>query len=280
MTNQKIDFVKMTGSGNDFVLIDNRRGVIDANQAAAWAAQVCRRGLGIGADGLILLHDDPDPEFDFTWRFFNSDGSEAEMCGNGGRCAVRFAYDHGLAASKEMAFRTLVGKVRGWILDGKDIRVGLTEPQDYRPKVMVSVPAGEIRLSYIDTGVPHAVWLVRDVEAADVLRLGRQIREHEEFAPRGTNVNFVQVTGPDSLSIRTYERGVEAETLACGTGCAAAAITMGLVGRVRPPVMIRTRSGDVLCVDYTQENDKITNLTFQGPVRYVARGVLDPESWE
>ena len=279
MNDRPIPFVKMTGSGNDFVIVDNRDGRIDPDTAAPWVRAVCRRGLSVGADGVILLQDDAQGEADFAWRFFNSDGSEAEMCGNGGRCAVRFAFDHGLAARREMTFRTVVGLIRGTILDGGQVRVGLTPPTDYRPEVRLPLDGAEIPVAYIDTGVPHAVVVVDDAAATDVDGRGRVIRRHAAFQPRGANVNFVQVTGAHDAIIRTYERGVEGETLACGTGCTAAGVVLGLAGRVTPPVRLATRGGDVLTVDYRVDAGRAVEPTLQGPARYVARGEIDPEAW-
>jgi len=270
-----IPFVKMTGSGNDFIIVDNRDGLVDADAAAPWVRAVCRRALSVGADGVILLQRDPAGEAEFAWRFFNSDGSEAEMCGNGGRCAARYAFDHGLATSREMTFRTQVGLIRGWVLEGREVRVGLTAPTDYRPRV----EAGGVICATIDTGVPHAVVVVDDAERVDVVERGRALRRHEMFAPRGVNVNFVEVTGAHEAVIRTYERGVEGETLACGTGCAATGVVLGLAGALSPPVRLATRGGDVLTVDFRLVDGGPTGLTLQGPVRYVARGEMDPEAW-
>jgi diaminopimelate epimerase len=279
MIDRPVPFVKMTGSGNDFILVDNRRRLIEPGDAGLWAAGVCRRGLSVGADGAILIEDDPHGETDFAWRFFNSDGSEAEMCGNGGRCAVRFAADVGIAKRPEMTFRTRAGVIRGWALGGGNVRVGLTTPREARLHLTLDSPNGPIDADYLDTGVPHAVVAVADAEAIDVQGLGRALRFHPAFAPRGTNVNFVQALDQQRLIIRTYERGVEGETLACGTGCVAAAILLGLQGRARAPVALRTRGGETLVVDYELRAGKALEPTLQGPVRYAARGELDPEAW-
>jgi len=277
MTDRPIPFVKMTGSGNDFILIDNRAGVIDPNNAAPWVRAVCRRSLSVGADGVILLRDDPTGEADFAWRFFNSDGSEPEMCGNGGRCAARFAADLGLAG-RELSFRTNAGVIRAWVLDG-EVRVQLTEPTDYRAQVRLDLFGDPCEAAYLDTGVPHVVLEVADVEQVDVFQVGRLARYDPSFAPRGANVNFVQVLGPDEVAIRTYERGVEDETLACGTGCVAAAIALTRARRVKPPVRLRTRGGEVLTVDFDPAGP-VMRPTLQGPVRYVAQGTIHPEAWK
>ena len=279
MSERAIPFVKMSGSGNDFIMVDNRAGILDPDNLGDWIRAVCRRRVAVGADGVILLQDDPLREVDFAWRFFNNDGGEAEMCGNGGRCAVRWAHELGLAGA-QTAFRTQAGVIRGWVLGGREVRVQLTEAHDYRPAVTLALPTGSLVAAFLNTGVPHAVLTVDDAQVVDVEALGRAIRRHEAFAPQGTNVNFVQVTGEHDVLIRTYERGVEGETLACGTGCAAAAATLALAGKVQKPVRLTTRSGEVLTVDYQPGGEVVTGLTLQGPVRYVARGEIPPEAWE
>lgn len=278
MIDRLVPFVKMSGSGNDFIMIDNRAGLLDPDRLGDWIRAVCRRGVAVGADGVILVQNDPLGEVDFAWRFFNNDGGEAEMCGNGGRCVVRWAHDLGLA-SAQTAFRTQVGVIRGWVLGGREVRVQLTEPRDYRATVSLALPTGAITAAHLDTGVPHAVLEVADAQAVDVATLGRAIRMHDAFAPRGVNVNFVQITGGHDVVIRTYERGVEDETLACGTGCAAAAVTLARAGRVQNPVRLATRSGEELTVDFHAAGETVRDLTLQGPVRYVAQGEILPEAW-
>jgi diaminopimelate epimerase len=279
MTEHAVEFVKMSGSGNDFIIVDNREGDAAAVRDPAWVAAVCRRAVSLGADGVIFIEHDPHGEVDFAWQFYNSDGSEAEMCGNGGRCAVRYAFDAGVVARPEMAFRTRVGVIRGWALGGREVRVGLTDPRDYRPRVELATPGGPVVAACVDTGVPHAVVQVDDIENLDVVGRGRPLRYHPAFAPRGANVDFVKILGPRTAAIRTYERGVEAETLACGTGCAAGALTLGRAGALQIPAEMVTRGGETLVVDYRLEAGQVRGLTLQGPVRYVARGLLDPEAW-
>jgi diaminopimelate epimerase len=176
-----------------------------------------------------------------------------------------------------MAFRTRAGVVRGWALGGGEVRVGLTAPRDYRPHV--ELDGGLLAAAHIDTGVPHAVVLTDDLERVDVVELGRRLRWHHAFLPRGANINFVQLLGERDAAIRTYERGVENETLACGTGCAAAAVALGLAGKLAAPARMRTRGGETLTVNYVLDGEAVRDLTLQGPVRYVARGSLDPEAW-
>ncbi len=278
MNDRPVPFVKMTGSGNNFVLVDNRQELVGPDGLAAWARAVCHPTQGVGADGLILLQQDPQHEVDFAWRFFNKDGSEPEMCGNGSRCAVRYAVEQGLAG-RETAFRTRAGVIRGWLLDNGEVRVQLTDPVGYQAQVNVDLAGETHHAAVINTGVPHAVIEVPDTEAVDVRRRGRAIRHHPVFGPRGTNVNFVQVLGAGELIIRTYERGVEDETMACGTGCVAAGITMTLAGRTTQPVRLHTRGGEVLTVDFARDGAVVTRATLQGPVRYVAEGTIHPDVW-
>ena len=270
---QQIAFSKISGSGNDFLVIDNRDGLIDATDAVDFVRSVCRRAISVGGDGVILIENDPAGEVDFAWHYFNSDGSEAEMCGNGGRCAARFAYEKGIAG-KKMAFRTIAGIIRAEITGDRRVKIQMTPPADYRDNVTLRIHDEWMDLKYIDSGVPHVVVEVPEVEEVEVAQVGRQLRYHQEFAPRGTNVNFVEVTGPDTMSIRTYERGVEGETLACGTGCVASAITMALQGRVISPVTLTTRSGDKLSVHFRQDGRVPTEVFFEGDVRWNYDGVL------
>lgn len=270
--------MKMSGSGNDFIMVDNRAGLLDPNGIAPWVKAVCRRSISVGADGVILLADDPAGEVDFAWRYFNSDASEADMCGNGGRCAVRYAFDLGLAG-KESIFRTKAGLIKGWVLSDGETRLQLTSPRNYRAGIELSLPVGQLSVSLIDTGVPHVVCETSEIENFDVKSLGAAIRFHPEFAPEGANANFVQVRSGQEVVIRTYERGVEDETLACGTGCAAAAVSLAIAGKVTSPVRLVTRGGEVLTVSFLKNDNDIEQLALQGAVRYVAEGSIMPEAW-
>lgn len=241
-----INFYKITAAGNDFVLIDNRRKVVPRD-ASRYAKIWCDRKFGIGADGLLLL--EKSATADFRMRYFNSDGSPAAMCGNGGRSIARFAHLLGVA-QKKMSFESDAGLMRAEIL-GKNVRLWLSEPKDARLDFSVKAGKRELDVSFINTGVPHAVIFVNDIEKADVHELGQQVRYHRAFAPAGTNVDFVQVKDNHTLAVRTYERGVEGETLACGTGVTASAIIAGLRDVVQPPVNCITRGGYVLRVAYS-----------------------------
>jgi diaminopimelate epimerase len=245
---QRIHFYKMTGTGNDFILIDNREGVVDADHCGDFVRRACRRGHSVGADGMILIEN--DPEVDFKWRFFNADASEAEMCGNGARCAARFAHLTGVVDKRRMAFRTLAGIIKAELL-GDRVKVEMTTPHSLRMGLNIEAGGRSFDLDFIDTGVPHAVCYVRDekeLESVDVMRWGHALRFHPHFQPAGANVNFACVQDASHISVRTYERGVEGETLACGTGAIASALIPAVRGQVHSPVTVMTRSGESLTV--------------------------------
>ncbi len=276
-------FAKLQGSGNDFVIIDNRDGKVEEFLRSLnldikeFVKKVCASHTGVGADGLILIENPENPENHFKWQFFNADGSVAEMCGNGSRCAVRFAFDEGMVG-KEVRFETLAGVIRAYVLDGgKRIKVQLTPPKDYR-EVSLSLDAQSIEGYFINTGVPHFVAIVRDLEKIDVKKLGRAIRFHPEFQPKGTNVNFIEREGDDTIRIRTYERGVEGETLACGTGATASAIVAYKNGIAsKKPVRVLTKGGEVLAIDF---DDDFREVFLEGGVVRVFDGFLRRELFE
>jgi diaminopimelate epimerase len=260
-----IRFTKISAAGNDFILIDNRKQLIRSN-GGALAKRWCHRKYSIGADGLMLL--EASKNCDFKMRFYNADGSVAAMCGNGGRSIAKFAFMLG-AAGKNMVFDTDAGFIKANIL-GHSVRLRLSEPKNARLDFMLRIDRKEFDASFIDTGVPHTVIFVNDIEKADVVQLGQMVRFHKIFAPAGTNVNFVEKKDLHTIYVRTYERGVEDETLACGTGVTASAIISGLKGFVKPPVNCITRGGDILKVCYTmnQEGDflsPVSNVYLEGP---------------
>jgi len=275
----ELPFVKMSGSGNDFIIIDNRRGMVREDPAAL-ARRLCARRTAVGADGLVLLEE--DPEVDFAWRFHNSDGSEAEMCGNAARCSARLAVEWGMAP-EELSFRTKAGIIKARVM-GRRVRVELTRPFDLKPKMVLAVGERILEAGYINTGVPHVVIFVNDLEAADPGETGPAVRYHQKFAPVGTNVNFVEVRGSGSLGVRTYERGVEAETLACGTGVAAAALISSLWGFTRPPVEVQVRSGELLVIDFTPNPEASDPwpgpVFFEGVTTKVYSGTISREVME
>jgi len=254
---QRIHFYKMTGAGNDFIVIDNRKRVIDADHCQDFVRGICRHRVSVGADGVILIEN--DPEVNFRWRFFNADGSEPEMCGNGARCAARLAYLTGIVDMPRMSFRTRMGIITAEILDTK-VKVQMPAPMDMRRNLDVDVKGRLFVLDFINTGVPHAVGFLKDekeLENINVARLGRTLRIHESFSPDGTNVDFVFVENAHRLSVRTYERGVEGETLACGTGAIAAALLAAARCEVESPVEVQVRSGETLTVYFKPANGDV-----------------------
>ena len=240
----ELEFSKMSASGNDFIVIDNRNGKVkkkfqDLNE---FVKKICRMHHSVGADGVIFIEN--SEEYDFRWRFFNADGSEAEMCGNGGRCAARFAYMNGIAKQK-MAFETIAGIIKAEV-HGPKVKLQLTKPIDLKLDYPVCLEDKEVFVSSVNTGVPHAVLLVSDIDHVPVEDLGRMIRHHKIFGEKGTNVNFVEIIDKKNVKVRTYERGVERETYACGTGSVASAVILNEKTLVKNPVNIHTRGGEIL----------------------------------
>lgn len=279
-TGRKIRFTKMTGSGNDFIIIDNRGLKMDKERGRELALFACRRKVSAGADGLILIEE--DPEADFRWLFFNSDGSEAEMCGNGARCAARFAWLNGIVDKKRLSFRTLAGIIEAEIL-GERVKVRMTQPHGLETDVCIDVEDCPLCLNFINTGVPHVVVFAENethLESCDVFGRGRAIRFHSRFQPAGSNANFAIVHDAHHMAIRTYERGVEAETLACGTGSIAAALVAGAKNLVRSPVDVRTRSGESLVI-YFEKSTRDDKMEFFGVyLEGDARVVYEAELWD
>jgi len=269
-----VPFVKMSGTGNDFIIIDHRKPVIAREAMAEFAAGVCRRKFSAGADGLILIEE--SEQADFKWLFFNADGSVAEMCGNGARCAARFAYMHGIAPAR-MRFETLAGIIEAQVAD-LQVSVKMTDPVDLQMHREVTVDDSPVVLHSVDTGVPHAVVFVDDIDSMDVCALGSRIRHHDVFMPAGTNVNFVQQQD-GAFKVRTYERGVEDETLACGTGATACALVATLLDAASSPVEIITSGGDRLTIVFDMIKDGLAeNVFLKGPAYVVYKGELNAEA--
>ncbi len=270
-----IPFYKMSGSGNDFILIDNREGVTPETQIRQFVVGSCRRRLSVGADGMILIES--SEAVDFKWRFFNADGSLPEMCGNGARCAARYAFINGIAG-RQMAFETLAGIIEANVREG-NVRIRMTNPQELKSKISINVAGETIDAGSIHTGVPHVVTLVEDIEAVNVVETGRLIRNHPDFSLEGTNVNFVSVDQKGEIFIRTYERGVEDETLACGTGNVAAALILAYEREMTSPVSLTTRSGSQLTVYFQKKGDGYKEVFLEGDARVIYQGELWEEAW-
>jgi len=269
-----IPFWKMSGAGNDFIVIDHRQPLIPAERMAEFARLVCRRKFSVGADGLFLLES--SDRADFKWRFFNADGSEAEMCGNGARCVARFAYMQGIAAAR-MRFETLAGIVDATVADTQ-ATIRMTPPHSFRFDRQIEAAGQMLMVHSVDTGVPHAVIFVDDIDAVDVIGLGRQIRHHPDFAPAGTNVDFVGRT-EGGFRIRTYERGVEDETLACGTGVTAGALIAAAKGFAGSPVEMVTSGGVALTVHFSSgQGEGADQVLLKGPAHLIYKGELTAEA--
>jgi len=266
-----IPFYKMSGAGNDFIFIDNRDGKLDGiADIEKFVVRTCARNVSVGADGVMII-EAADGDADFKWRFFNSDGSVAEMCGNGARCAGRFAFLENIA-DREMTFETLAGVIEASIKEGVNVKVQLTEPFDKRSDYQIKLESGDITVSSINTGVPHVCYFVDDADSVDMVAIGREIRYHDEYAPAGTNVNVCSMAG-DMLRVRTYERGVEGETMACGTGSVACAIFAIDKGFVKSPVTVKSSSGLLLKV-YIEDG----KVYLEGEARVVYKGELTEEA--
>ena len=267
MSDNWLSFVKMSGTGNDFVMINDMDLSLktDLNKLAL---RLCHRRFGIGADGIILI--EPATEADFTMRIFNSDGSEAEMCGNGSRCAAQFASSQGIAPGK-MKFRTLAGIIEAE-LSANGAAIKLTDPTGMKKDIPVNIKGIEYMAQFINTGVPHAVIFTDDVESVSVKMLGSAIRYHEVFKPAGTNVNFVQVIDKDAIRVRTYERGVEDETLACGTGAAASALLSAAMRGVSDrPVKVIVPGGELM-IDFAFKDGLYKDVWLIGAVEATFKG--------
>ncbi len=260
----------MNGAGNDFVLIDNRAGDLHLNREQIM--RICDRHRGIGADGILLL-EKASNEADFRMRYFNSDGGEAEMCGNGARCFARFANKVARAQGK-ISFETPAGVIAAELGDDL-VTLQMTEPTDLRLNVMLRVLDENKTVHFINSGVPHVVIPVSHIDDVDVQREGAVIRYHAMFSPKGANVNFIEKRGTKKIAIRTYERGVENETLACGTGVVASALIFAATEKIDGPIAVLVRGGNELQVGFDKIDNQFQNVTLTGPADFVFEGTID-----
>ncbi len=268
-------FAKMSGAGNDFVAIDHRQHRID--DPSSLARTVCTRRLSVGADGMILI--EPSKSETFRMRYFNADGSEADFCANGTRCAARFAHHIG-AAGEEMSIETGAGRVEARLIDG-DVELTLQPPREWqRDRPLETKAAGVVEGSSMMVGVPHyVIWSAEnDFWTRSIDTLGAEIRHHRDLGEAGANVNFVRLDSPDAISVRTWERGVEGETMACGSGVTASVAAAALNGKVRSPVKVTTRSGIVLTVSFEIEGERIGAMKLRGDARIVFESAFMPET--
>lgn len=267
-----LEFTKMTGAGNDFIVADNRSGAIRLTREQV--ARLCHRQFGVGADGLMLLVPCASGKADWAWQFWNSDGSDAEMCGNGARCFARYIQKVAAWPKPVVTFETAAGVITAEF-EGERVTVNLTPPHGLRLRESVATSAGPVEVSSLNTGVPHAVVFVGNADEAMVLERGRELRFHPHFGPRGTNVNFVEVKGPGHIRVRTYERGVEGETLACGTGVSASAVIASQVHGFGNKVRVQVQGGDELRVEFSEANGALGGVRLNGPATFVFEGRVE-----
>jgi diaminopimelate epimerase len=265
-----VEFTKMNGAGNDFVVVDNRaqKMQFDADEIK----KICDRHSGVGGDGFIVLKPCASGKADWAWDFYNNDGSNAEMCGNGARCFARFV-QRLTGATGDLTFETRAGVISA-SFHGERVTVSLTVPKDLRLRQDVALRSGKTTLHSVNTGVPHAVMFVPDADHAMVQSLGGEIRHHAHFAPRGTNVNFVQMRGENAIRVRTFERGVEGETLACGTGVTASALISAELHGFTSPVHVQVLGGDMLEVSFQKQDGEFRNVRLNGPADFVFEGKI------
>jgi diaminopimelate epimerase len=266
----KLQFTKMNGAGNDFVLLDNRAGGL--RLSSQQIARLCDRHRGVGADGVLVLENAANGA-DFRMRYYNADGGEAEMCGNGARCFARYAR-RVAAAPDRLSFETPAGVI-GARVEGELVCLQMSQPNDLRLGLEFQAGNQTVHGHYLNTGVPHVVVPVQSIENVGVSELGAAIRRHELFLPDGANANFSEQRGTRRIAIRTYERGVEDETLACGTGVVASALIFAVTQAAEGPISVLVRGGNELTVDFQRSDQGFTNVTLSGPADFVFEGTID-----
>jgi diaminopimelate epimerase len=263
-----IEFIKMVASGNDFVVIMNSPQS-RVHSPRVLAKKICDRKFGIGADGLLIL--EKSKVADVKMRIFNADGSEAQMCGNGARCVALWMISKLRTKKSKVNIETKAGIIESQVTDN-EVRIKLTDPKDIKLDFPIGVNSRTVHVNFINTGVAHTVIFVQGLDKIDVFNLGRLIRYHRIFKPRGTNVDFVEVLNNHSIKVRTYERGVEDETLACGTGIVASSIIFALKTATGNKIRAQARSGEILTVYFKKENSNFSNVWLEGNVRIVHKG--------
>lgn len=243
-----LNFTKMNGAGNDFIMLDNRKGHITLRPEQI--AHLCDRHRGIGADGLLMVNLPSTSNASLRMRYYNADGYEAEMCGNGARCFTRYGAHLLEKITGTIVFETAAGVLEGELIEDQ-VKISMSQPHT----IHLHESVGEHQnIHSLNTGVPHVVLFVDDLETTPVIQVGRTLRHHPHFAPAGTNVNFVKILNRNLLEIRTFERGVEDETLACGTGVVASAILHHLLSSIDPPIRVKVRGQDILEVNFSSHN--------------------------
>lgn len=297
----RLPFAKMSGSGNDFVMVDNRTAIIPPDQEVAFTRAICDRRRSVGADGVVFIEHAGGlagglidaTRTNFAWRYRNADGSNGEFCGNGAMCAARYAFLHGISGN-QATFVTPAGIVVATMSgDADDPRVAIdvADPSAVSGPVSIEAAGHTVVCHTVTVGVPHAVTFVDDIDRPfpaeggrgdDFVAVGRAARYDATFAPHGTNLNAVEVIDRHTVAMRTYERGVEDETLACGSGSIASSIIATMTGRAEPPITVITRGGNRLVVTFDQDprSARAMSVRLTGQARLVAEGDLLPDAWQ
>ena len=282
---QKISFIKMSGAGNDFIFIEKNQNPA-FNPLPEHIKKLCNRRNGIGADGLIFIEDMPD--YDYRMIYFNADGSEGSLCANGARCSIWFAKNSNRLKNGKAKFISNNIEYSGEVVSDECVRFNLNPPKKIKYNFKIKASGQMITSYFADTGSPHVVIKISDILQnivdpkssfqnildVPVINIGKEIRYCDDFSPGGTNVNFIHVID-DEIHIRTYERGVESETLACGTGSVAAAIIASVTDNLKPPITLKTYGGDDLTVNFEVESQKVKNLSLTGPAKIIFEGSID-----
>lgn len=263
------EFYKLHGCGNDFIIVDIRSCALSLEEMQHYAKTLCTEHFSIGADGIVFIDNATDTKVSYAWHFYNADGSRAEMCGNASRCVAYIACHLGIA-DKEHYFQTDVGDIHVIVdVQHSVVRTQLTPPHDEQYGKELTYEGRVYQYHSVNTGVPHVVVFVDDIKSICVDTMGSYIRHHDDFAPAGTNVNFVHIVSKDTIYVRTFERGVEAETFACGTGAVASVVVSHGLGKVDALVNVHTLSKDIMQVSLCEGN-----AFLQAPVTYVYKGIL------
>ncbi len=276
---KRFSFTKMSGAGNDFILFDKKINP-DIELTTQNIAKMCERRTGIGADGVLLISDLKN--FAFEMKYFNADGSTGSLCANGARCAIKYGSESGRISNNKISFLANGVEYSGQLLDNGLVKFFLDRPKKMKQNFKIKAGTQLIPASFVDTGSPHIVIKYNDVlrnpadqnsyyddlDTFPVYELGREIRYHKDFAPDGTNVNFIRIHDGE-IEIRTYERGVENETLSCGTGTVAAALLVFVKENFDPPIKVHQKSGDILMVDFKIKDQKVQELSLTGPAKII-----------
>ncbi|TSA26769.1 MAG: diaminopimelate epimerase [Ignavibacteriales bacterium] len=281
---KRFSFTKMSGTGNDFILFDKK-----INPGIELTTQnikdICERRTGIGADGVLLISDLKD--FAFEMNYFNADGSTGSLCANGARCAIKYGNESGRISNNKISFIANCVEYSGQLLDNGLVKFFLDRPKKMKQNFKIKAGNQLMPASFVDTGSPHVVIKFNDVlrnhadpksyyndfDIFPVYELGKEIRYHKDFAPDGTNVNFIRIHNGE-IDIRSYERGVENETLSCGTGTIAAALLVFAKENFNPPIKVHQKSGDELIVDFKIEEQKVRELSLTGPAKIIFNGEI------